>query len=51
VLVLATFGLVALVAIVLMATSNRKIDPEEAQLFIGGGCCCSIFGLLMMLGA
>jgi hypothetical protein len=48
--ILAIFGLVALIAIVLTATSNGKIDPEESGPFIGGGCCCSVFGLLMAIG-
>ena len=48
--ILAVFGLVAVVSLVLMAASNGKISGEEAGPFIGGGCCCSFFGLLMTLG-
>jgi hypothetical protein len=44
---LVVFGLVALVSMILMATSNGRIDPDEAGPFIGGGCCCSFFGLAM----
>ena len=44
------FGLVAIVALILVATSNGRIDPEEAGPFIGGGCCCSFFGLAMAVG-
>jgi hypothetical protein len=49
-LMLLAFGLMAFIAIILVATSNGRVDPEEAGPFIGGGCCCSIFGLLMSLG-
>ena len=49
-LTLAFFGLVALVSIILMATSNGKIAPDEIGPVIGGGCCCSVFGVLMAIG-
>lgn len=47
---LAIFGLVTVGTIILMATSNGKIDPDEAGPFIGGGCCCSFLGLALTLG-
>jgi len=47
---LVVFGLVAIVSMVLMATSSGRIDAEEAGPFIGGGCCCSLVGLAMTVG-
>jgi hypothetical protein len=48
--VLVIFGLVALLSMVLVATSNGRVDPEEAGPFIGVGCCCSFIGLTMAVG-
>jgi hypothetical protein len=48
---LVVFGLVATVSVVLMATSNGRVDADEAGPFIGGGCCCSLVGLAMSVGA
>jgi hypothetical protein len=49
-LILIVFGLVAVVSLLLMATSGGKIDPDEAGPFIGLGCCCSVPGLAMAVG-
>jgi drug/metabolite transporter (DMT)-like permease len=43
-------GLATLVTFVLMATSNGRISPEEAAPFLGGGCCCSGFGMIAAVG-
>ena len=48
--ILGLFGLVDFVSIILMATSNGKIAPDEIGPVIGGGCCCSVFGMLMAIG-
>jgi len=48
--IVVVFGLVALVSLILMATSNGRIAPDEAGPFIGGGCCCSFIGLAMAAG-
>jgi hypothetical protein len=44
------FGLLAMVTLILMVTSNGKIDGEEAGPFIGLGCCCSSVGGLLAVG-
>jgi hypothetical protein len=49
-ILLAFCGLATLITIVLMATSNGKISPNEAAPFIGGGCCCSFFSLVIAVG-
>jgi hypothetical protein len=43
-------GLATLITFVLLATSNGRISPEEAAPFLGGGCCCSGFGLIAAVG-
>lgn len=48
--IVVLFGLGTVVTFVLMATSGGKISGEEAGPFIGGGCCCSSFGLVLSLG-
>jgi hypothetical protein len=50
VLIALIFGLVAVVTTVLMATSNGRIDGDEAGPFIGLGCCCSSVGGLLAAG-
>lgn len=49
-IVAALFGLLALITMLLMATSNGRIDAEEAGPFIGVGCCCSSVGGLLAAG-
>ena len=48
--VAAVFGLIAVITLLLMATSNGRIDGEEAGPFIGLGCCCSSVGGLLAAG-
>ena len=44
------FGLLALISMLLVATSGGRVDPEEAGPFIGMGCCCTVPGIGMAIG-
>lgn len=44
------FGLLAVITLIVMLTSNGRVDGEEAAPFIGLGCCCSVVGVMLATG-
>jgi hypothetical protein len=42
--------LLAVITLIVMVTSNGRVNGEEAGPFIGLGCCCSIVGAMMATG-